>query len=165
MPDHPHRIFLDTNIVLRSTVASAPEHTAILSALNILNSIKSELWISRQVLREYAMTVTRAQPFLVSIRHTEAASVIRRLNTLFNVADETQAVSDQWIRLLETIPMGGRQVHDANIAATMIAYQIPALLTLNTVDFVRFEPQIRVLSLEDVEAMKPADTLDNQSLS
>lgn len=160
MPDHPHRVFLDTNIVLRSTAASAPEHTAILSALNILSSIKSELWISRQVLREYAMTVTRAQPFLGSISHSEAASVIRRLGTLFRVADETKAVSDQWIRLLETIPMGGRQVHDANIAATMITYQIPALLTLNTVDFVRFEPQIRVLSLADVEAMKPTDETD-----
>lgn len=148
MPDRPHRIFLDTNIVLRSTIKSA---------LNVLNALEKELWISRQVLREYAMTITRSQPFLTSISHVEAASVIRQLNALFNVADETKAVSEQWIRLLETIPMGGRQVHDANIAATMIAYQIPALLTLNTVDFVRFEPQIRVLSLADIETMKPAD--------
>lgn len=165
MPDRPHRVFLDTNIVLRSTVASAPEHAAIQSALDILNTIKAELWISRQVLREYAMTITRAQPFLTSISHTEAASVVRKLSALFHIADETKAVSEQWIRLLETIPMGGRQVHDANIAATMIAYQIPALLTLNTVDFVRFEPQIRLLSLADVEAMKPAETPDDHPSS
>jgi predicted nucleic acid-binding protein len=158
MPDAPPlRIFLDTNIILRSAISSAPEYERVRSALDILDEISAELWISRQVLREYAMNVTRPQNYMEPLTHQQAAARVRVFIKKFNVADETQAVSDQWTRLLETIPMGGRQVHDANIAATMITYNIPALLTLNAVDFVRFEPQIRVLSLADVEAMKPTN--------
>jgi predicted nucleic acid-binding protein len=132
------------------------------ASLDILFQIGSELWISRQVLREYAMTVTRPQSFVTSVTHREAAKLVRQLSALFRVADETQAVSTQWIELLDMVPMGGRQVHDANIAATMIVYRIPALLTLNTVDFVRFEPKIKVLTLADVEAMKPVDNSSTQ---
>lgn len=160
MPDAPLRIFLDTNIILRSAITKAPEYERVRSVLDILDEITAELWISRQVLREYSMNVTRPQSYIEPLTHQQAAARVRQFIRKFNVADETKAVSEQWIRLLETIPMGGRQVHDANIAATMIAYQIPTLLTLNPVDFVRFEPQIRVLSLADVEAMKPTDGTD-----
>ena len=40
--------------------------------------------------------------------------------------------------------IGGNQVHDANIDATMRAYDIPALLTHNTKDFERFREVIRI---------------------
>lgn len=149
------RLFLDTNIVLRSAVSSAPEYMRVRAALDTLSLIDAELWISRQVLREYAMAVTRMQNFMQPLTHQQAAARVRLFLSLYHIADETDAVSREWARLLETIPMGGKQVHDANIAATMMAYNIPALLTLNTVDFVRFEPHIRVLSLADVEAMRP----------
>lgn len=36
------------------------------------------------------------------------------------------------------------QVHDANIVATMQAYDIPALLTHNTKDFERFGQVVRI---------------------
>jgi predicted nucleic acid-binding protein len=160
MIDRPERVFLDTNIVLRATVPSAPNHVNVRLALDILARLGSTFWINRQVLREYAMTVTRAQHFMMVVSHQEAARLVRQLMTLFQVADETQAVSDTWATLLETIPMGGKQVHDANIAATMIAYGIRDLLTLNEVDFRRFEPQIRVLSLADVEAMDATSAPD-----
>ena len=39
---------------------------------------------------------------------------------------------------------GGKQVHDANIIATMKVYGIPALLTRNTEDFERFREVVRI---------------------
>jgi predicted nucleic acid-binding protein len=47
------------------------------------------------------------------------------------------------------IPSGGKQVHDANIVATMLVYGIPKLLTHNTTDFARFSELITVLPLQD----------------
>lgn len=42
------------------------------------------------------------------------------------------------LRLLTVTPTGGKQIHDANIVATMMAYNIPVLLTFNRRDFERF---------------------------
>ncbi len=41
--------------------------------------------------------------------------------------------------------MGGKQAHDANIAATMLTHGIPRLLTFNAADFRRFDPLIEVV--------------------
>ena len=49
--------------------------------------------------------------------------------------------------LLAEIPTGGKQVHDANIVATMMAYGIPALLTHNAKDFARFHRHIHIEDL------------------
>jgi predicted nucleic acid-binding protein len=42
----------------------------------------------------------------------------------------------------------GKQVHDANIVATMLAHEIDTLLTLNVDDMKRFADKIRIVSLE-----------------
>jgi predicted nucleic acid-binding protein len=80
----------------------------------------------------------------------EVAGRVRNFLPFFQIADETGAVGDQLLSLMETVPLGGKQIHDANIAATMLAYGIPKLFTLNIVDFVRFTPQITVVTLEDL---------------
>ena len=46
-------------------------------------------------------------------------------------------------------PTLGKQVHDANIVATMLAHGIDMLLTLNVDDFKRFEDKITLISLEE----------------
>jgi predicted nucleic acid-binding protein len=45
----------------------------------------------------------------------------------------------------------GAQVHDARLVATMLAYGITYLLTLNEVDFRRY-PEIRVLTPASVSS-------------
>jgi len=47
-----------------------------------------------------------------------------------------------------TIPLSGKQIHDANIVATMLVHHIPALLTTITEDFKRFSHLITVLPLD-----------------
>ena len=41
---------------------------------------------------------------------------------------------------------GGKQVHDANIAAAMLAHGESRLLTFNAADFRRFAPLIEVVA-------------------
>ena len=60
------------------------------------------------------------------------------------MADDTAAVTGQLIKLLEDFKIGGKQIHDANIVATMQAYDIPCLLTHNVKDFERFGEVIRI---------------------
>ncbi len=54
---------------------------------------------------------------------------------------------DHLLRLAERVRVAGKQIHDANIVATMLAYDISDLLTHNTVDFVRYSDWITVIAL------------------
>ena len=56
-------------------------------------------------------------------------------------------MTDQLLVLLGSILCLGKQVHDANIVATMLAHGVAALLTNNVADFTRFAGHIKVIPL------------------
>ena len=64
-----------------------------------------------------------------------------------HVSDETAPVIAQLLAMLAQVPCGGKQVHDANIVATMLVCGVSRLLTHNTADFARFSPWITVIPL------------------
>jgi predicted nucleic acid-binding protein len=65
------------------------------------------------------------------------------------VADDTAAVTNQLLALMANYPIGGKQVHDANIVATMLIHGIPCLLTHNAKDFERFGDIVTVEGFTD----------------
>jgi len=65
----------------------------------------------------------------------------------FEIVTEDRETFDQWLQLIVDFKVLGRQVHDARLVAHMIVRGIPALLTSNTKDFVRY-PQIQLLDPE-----------------
>ncbi|WP_373526954.1 hypothetical protein [Nostoc sp.] len=65
------------------------------------------------------------------------------------MAEDSSQVTERLLTLMEEVFSGGKQVHDANIVATMLVYGIPQLLTHNTGDFARFSGLITVLSLQN----------------
>ncbi|MFA5982398.1 MAG: hypothetical protein WC782_00100 [Methylococcaceae bacterium] len=67
----------------------------------------------------------------------------------FEVADDTAAVTNQLLELMGNYPIGGKQVHDANIVVTMLVYDIPCLLTHNARDFERFGDIVTVEGFTD----------------
>ena len=64
---------------------------------------------------------------------------------VYSVAEDGPDTTAHLLRLVRRVPMGGKQVHDANIAATMLAHGITRLLTFNAADFRRFEGLIEVV--------------------
>ncbi len=140
-------IFVDTNVLVAANVTTHPQHAVALQRLTDLSAGGAEFWISRQILREYLATMTRPQKFAlpqpVSVLLTQVAYFQSRMQ----VADETAAVTANLLALLQSIPLGGKQVHDANVVATMQAFGIPRLLTDNIADFNRFGSLIVVLKL------------------
>lgn len=136
-------LFIDTNILVYANVIETPFHEPALTAVNAAIQTGRTIWISRQVIREYLVTLTRPQAFEDLPKATvldQAEQFIAR----FEVADDTPAVTQQLLQLLSNYTVGGKQVHDANIVATMQAYGIPAVLTHNGKDFERFGDVIRV---------------------
>lgn len=136
-------LFIDTNVLVYANVNEAPQHQAALAAIDQAREDGRILWISRQVLREYLVTLTRPQAFQ-DVPLTTVLEQVRLFQDYFEVADDTDAVTDQLMQLMDDILIGGKQVHDANIVATMLAHGIPTLLTHNGKDFERFEAYVKI---------------------
>lgn len=140
-------LFVDTNILIYANVATAPLHEAAIKSLQDAYQAKRPLWISRQVLREFIAARTRPQTFAQPSTPDVVVERVRYLEARFQVADDTAAVTEQLVKLMGDFRIGGKQVHDANIVASMLAYDIPCLLTHNTKDFERFADLIEIRAL------------------
>ena len=53
------------------------------------------------------------------------------------------------LQLASSIAINGKQIHDANVVATMQAYGVTRLLTHNAADFTRYISLITLLPLTD----------------
>ncbi|WP_133510470.1 type II toxin-antitoxin system VapC family toxin [Candidatus Thiosymbion oneisti] len=137
-------LFIDTNILIYANVVTAPLHDAAIKALCDAYQAKRPLWISRQVLREFIAARTRPQTFAQPSPPDVMTERVRYLEERFQIADDTAAVTEQLVKLIGDFKIGGKQIHDANIVATMQAYVIPCLLTHNSKDFERFREVIRI---------------------
>jgi predicted nucleic acid-binding protein len=137
-------LFIDTNILIYANVVTAPLHEVSLTAIRDAHQAGRPLWISRQVLREFIAARTRPQTFAQPSTLEVVIQRVRYLENHFQVADDTNAVTSQLIKLMENFKIGGKQVHDANIVASMLANDIPSLLTHNVKDFDRFGEMIRI---------------------
>jgi predicted nucleic acid-binding protein len=136
-------LFVDTNVLVYANVIETPFHEQALMAINAAHQSDRTIWISRQIIREYLVTMTRPQTF-ENLPKTIALEQIEQFTTRFEVADDIPAVTEKLLVLLANYPLGGKQVHDANIVATMQAYGIPTLLTHNVKDFERFAEVIQI---------------------
>jgi predicted nucleic acid-binding protein len=74
-----------------------------------------------------------------------AADAVDGFVSAYRIAEDGQQTMARLLELVRTVPMGGKQVHDASIAATMLAYGIPRLLTFNVADFQRFGSLIEIV--------------------
>ncbi len=140
-------IFIDTNVLVSSTIATAPFHAKALTLVQGYLRKKTQLWISRQVLREYVTVLTRPQVFANPIPINTVIAQVNFLQKRFQIADDTAQVTEKLMLLIQKIPIGGKQVHDANIVATMQTYDIKQLLTNNVADFNRFAQFITIIPL------------------
>ena len=78
------------------------------------------------------------------ITRGEALDDIGRLNRTFEVLEDGPLVTEMLLALCRDVQVGGRQVHDANIVATMLAHGERRLLTFNAADFRRYGDRIEL---------------------
>ena len=103
------------------------------------------LRISRQILREYLATVTRPQAWSPPVPMDDALEHAARLEAEFDVLEDGPAVTDALAALCREVPVAGKQVHDANIVATMLAHGERRLLTFDARGFQRYEGRIELV--------------------
>jgi len=140
-------VFVDTNILIYSAAALSPFHANAVAKLQGLVTDGHPLWISRQVLREYLVAMSRPGTLTVAVPMTSLIADVQAFEARLNIAEDGASVTGHLINLLGSISCAGKQVHDANIVATMLAHGIKMLLTHNVADFNRFNALITVMPL------------------
>ena len=138
-------MFIDTNVRVNSRILEAPQHTIARLHLQRAFSSDEPLTISRQIIREYLAVVTRPQNWPVPITYEQAFEDVSTLLSTYEVLEDGPVVTDQLLDLCRSVPAGGKQIHDANIVATMLAYGERRLLTLNAADFRRYRDRIELV--------------------
>jgi len=136
--DGNRRVFVDTNVWLNAIIAMAPEHASARQWLTRLKTGGAVFCVSPQVLREYLVVVTRGAIFERTLAPEEAVQDVEGILDNAELLEESAAVSYILLDLVRRYQVRGKQIHDANIAATMLAHGVTRLLTYNLDDFRRF---------------------------
>jgi toxin-antitoxin system PIN domain toxin len=144
------RLLLDTNVLLAATDEGRVEHARARAAVDEWPAAGTTLYTSGQVLREYLSVGTRpvAQNGL-GLAQPDAVANVRALRLRLRLLAETDKVSDRLLDLLSEVECRGKQVHDANLVATMLTHGVDTVVTMNVADFGRFNEHVRVIGLGD----------------
>ena len=148
-------VFIDTNVLVYAHVAEAPWHLQAQAAIAAHEAAGAPLWVTRQILREYLVSLTRPQQFPIPPSLDTVVAQVQQFQQRFHVANEGPEVTTRLLALLTEVPTRGRRIHDANIVATMLVYGVRRVLTHNTDDFVRFAAFIEVIPLLPPPAPEP----------
>lgn len=141
------KLFIDTNILLYANLVSSPFNSVARQRLQAYHDSPTELWINRQVIREYLTNISKLGPSLPKVVTADHLTDFQGLIANFIIADERESTSSHLFKLLNQVPCGGKQVHDTNIVATMLEYDIKYILTYNVGDFIRFNHLIQIVPL------------------
>ena len=141
-------MFVDTNVLVAARFKTASDHVAACRCLDRAGNSEEPLRISRQIVREYLVVVTRSQTWSKPLVMDDALKDATGLISSFTVLEDGPDVMAALIALCREVPVAGKQIHDANIAATMLAHGERRLLTLNAKDFRRYGGRIELVELE-----------------
>ncbi len=139
-------MFIDTNVLVYARFVAAPWHERARQSLERAGAGDGVPRISRQVVREYLMAATRPQSWSAPLPMAEAVLDVERFHESLEILDEGPQVTAWLLTLCREVPVSGKQVHDANIVATMLAHGERRLLTFNATDFRRYGPRVELVA-------------------
>jgi predicted nucleic acid-binding protein len=145
----PARAMLDTNVLLAATDEGRAQHDQALGIVNDWPGRGTTLYTSGQIMREYLAVATRpAEQNGLGLTLADALANVRAFRARTSLLAEDGKVADRLLALLDDVACGGRQIHDANLVATMLVHGIDTIVTINLADFTRFERRVRLVGLE-----------------
>jgi predicted nucleic acid-binding protein len=142
------RVVLDTNVLLAATDEGRSAHADAVAALDLWPALGVSLYTSGQIIREYLCVATRpVDSNGLGLGTQDALSNARSLRGRMHLLSEDRRVADELCDLLDGTDCAGKQVHDANLVATMLVHGVAAVVTANVEDFERFVRHITVVEL------------------
>ena len=133
------KYLVDTNILLRLVQKNSPMHLDTQRAILKLKKQGEFLCIIPQNIIEFWAVATRPlDKNGLGLSITQAEEESEKLKKIFILELDTPQIFTGWESLVIKYQVMGKQVHDARLAAAMVAHNITHLLTFNVDDFKRF---------------------------
>ena len=130
---------VDTNILLRISRRSDPEHMLVDTALARLAGQGTTLFYAHQNIAELWNAMTRPVARIgLGLTVADADRFVQAIESGMSLLPDNEAVYREWRRIVVQYGVSGVQVHDARLAAAMYVHHVDHLLTLNVADFSRF---------------------------
>ncbi|MCM0021496.1 MAG: PIN domain-containing protein [Tagaea sp.] len=137
---------IDTNVLVFATIRESPNRDLALRLLSRARETTT-LAVTSQILREYIAVTTHPRFAPQPLEPAVALEDIAAFRANFVTLQENAEAADILVSLVRRHRIVGRLVHDANIAATMLANGVTRILTDNVADFRRFAPDIETVDL------------------
>ncbi|MCA9778798.1 MAG: PIN domain-containing protein [Candidatus Eremiobacteraeota bacterium] len=142
--------FVDTNIFVAVTDRSRSSHSAAIRLFNEMPGTGAHLAWSGQVVREYLVVATRPRERNGLGLSTELAlKNVDLLSKRLVLIDESTQTNLILKSLVAKHSLSGKRIHDANIAATMVAGGLTHLISDDTTDY-RVFSAIQTFSTADL---------------
>lgn len=136
---------IDTNVLLRSVEPLHPMYGDASNAIATLLAQSEQLCIVPQNLIEFWNVYTRpVERNGLGHSAAEAEAEINRLKAFFPLFLDTEAIYQEWEKLVVDHAIRGVNVHDARLVAAMLVHGLTHILTFNTSDFTRYSEIITV---------------------
>ena len=140
----------DTNVLLGAVYRDDARYPIVQEAVHKLWANEHELRTTLQNFAEFWNVSTRPanrNGFGNTPSQTDIS--LRYIESLFPLLPDATDVYREWRRLVVKYKVAGVQVHDARLAASMIAHNVTHILTFNVTDFERYKS-------EGIAAVNPA---------
>jgi predicted nucleic acid-binding protein len=130
---------VDTNILLRITRRSDPQHKLVDTALARIAGQGATLHYTHQNIAELWNAMTRPiNRNGLGLGITDAEREVQVVEAGMSLLADSQEVYREWRKIVVQYNISGVQVHDARLAAAMYVHSVGNILTLNVADFSRF---------------------------
>ena len=139
MIDARSALLIDTNVLLRLMNPANEQHVICREAVRNLQASDCRLCLTLQNAAKFWNASTRPQErngLGLSVAETDRR--LKRIEQIMTLLPDDARVYAAWRDLVSANDVRGIQVHDAKLAAAMIAHRVPHILTLNTKDFSRY---------------------------
>jgi predicted nucleic acid-binding protein len=134
-------ILVDTNVLVKLIHAGNPHQQPARGAVALLHRQSEILVACPQSLYEMYVVCTRPTANRgLGPTPIDAAARIEAARSQFPCEPELPSILDVWLALVKKHGVSGKQAHDARLAAYMTDHRIPAILTFNDKDFIRYSP-------------------------
>ena len=141
---------VDTNVLLRFSRLQNPRYQISRDAVHKLEADGHQLQTTLQNFAEFWNVSTRPTERNGFGRMPEETDeLLQDLEKAFSLLPDSDDVYSEWRRLVVKYNVAGVQVHDARLAASMIAHNVTHILTFNVTDFERYKS-------EGIMAVNPA---------
>jgi predicted nucleic acid-binding protein len=135
----PPRYLVDTNILLRLSRQSDPQHELVGQTVEKLVRHGSELCFALQNISEFWNVCTRPMNCNgYGLGIADANERVEYIERTMTFRPDSERGYSIWRSLVIAHSVRAVQVHDAHLAATMKAHGVTHILTLNQSDFLRY---------------------------